>query len=112
MSKQYARVGGWRIDLDQVPAAIKIFNEALDRAGQLASEANGALQVQAMGADAVSTGLATEVNKRHLEGTGSTVRAAENLHDELREAVTRLNSARRHYERVEKASRQSMGGHA
>ncbi|MCP3798027.1 hypothetical protein NLX83_02025 [Allokutzneria sp. A3M-2-11 16] len=111
MSKQYVRVGGWRIDLDQVPAAIKIFNDALDKAEKLTARAKGELQVEAMGGDDVSTGLAVEVNKRHLGGQGSTAWATERFRDELVKAVAQLESARRHYARVESASRQVLGGH-
>ncbi|GAA4026135.1 hypothetical protein GCM10022247_58620 [Allokutzneria multivorans] len=109
MSKQYVRVGGWRIDLDQVPAAIKIFNEALDGVDRLSADGVGKLQVEAMGQDDVSVGLAAEVNKRHLGGTGSTEWAANRFQDELRKAATQLEAALRHYRRVENASSQSLG---
>ncbi|SDM95298.1 hypothetical protein [Allokutzneria albata] len=110
MSKQYVRVGGWRIDLDQVPAAIKIFNDALDKAEALVRQADRTLRVEAMGKDDVSVGLAAAVNKRHLDGAGCTAWAAESLRDELQKAAEQLQSANRHYRRVENASRRSLDG--
>ncbi|GAA4027742.1 hypothetical protein GCM10022247_60860 [Allokutzneria multivorans] len=109
MSKQYVRVGGWRIDLDQIPSAIAAFKDALDDLRGLVEQGNDAAEVRFMGTDDVSKALAKEVSERHLRGRGA-IWAAAQLRDELTKAVSSLETARRHYARVEDVNRRSVSG--
>ncbi|WP_086825411.1 hypothetical protein [Allokutzneria sp. NRRL B-24872] len=108
MSKQYVRVGGWRIDLDQVPAAIKIFNDALANVEKAAAKTHDHVEALPMGQDHVSVALAAEVNKRHATNPGSTRNAVKSLRDALSAVVAQLEAAKRHYRRVEDAAGQGF----
>ncbi|SDM90869.1 PE domain-containing protein [Allokutzneria albata] len=107
MSKQYARAGGWRIDLDQVPVAIKIFNDTLQDIKALTMQAADARGIRPMGDDDVSKALAKEVSERHLDGRGA-IWAAEQLSTELTKVVTALEATRQHYRRLESANRHTV----
>ncbi|SDM90907.1 hypothetical protein [Allokutzneria albata] len=110
MSKQYARAGGWRIDLDKVPAAIKIFNDALDELSELTNDVGYAQEIRPMGDDHVSRTLADEVSSRHLGGSRGTIWAAAALEGELTKAIRSLENARRNYRRAEDANRHTVFG--
>ncbi|MCP3797763.1 hypothetical protein NLX83_00680 [Allokutzneria sp. A3M-2-11 16] len=109
MSNQYVRAGGWRIDLDQVPAAIKIFNDALEDINDLVPDSHVAKEIRPMGDDHVSQTLAKQVSERHLGGRGA-IWALTQLQGELTKAVSTLEAAQRHYRKIEDANRSSISG--
>ncbi|MFB9908268.1 hypothetical protein [Allokutzneria oryzae] len=110
MSKGYVRVGGWRIDLDKIPAAIKIFTEARNDVQNLASRGVAAGEIRPMGLDDVSLELVKELNQRYFAGTGTTSWAIGRFRDEMNSVVAQLEAVRRHYRRVEDSNHRNLRG--
>lgn len=103
-------VDGMKIDLAQVPAAIRLYQQTKDRIDELVSRAASDLQIEPMGNDDVSRDVATEFNNRNLRSTGSISAAISAFRDRLQSIIEQLTAVQQQYRLSDEGNRAKFPG--